>query len=75
MQPLIDSFLSLKQEFAQEPAIFSIVDEEIQSIEQWIAEEIEKEPEKNRPVRTFGDIKTPEPTQVQTRGIFDDVDD
>lgn len=75
MQPLIDSFSALKQEFAQEPAILSNIAEEMQSIEQWIAEEIENEPEKARPVRSFGDINTPEPLPVQTRGLFDDVDE
>lgn len=74
MQPLIDSFSALKQEFVHEPAILTNIDEEIQSIEQWITDESENEPKTDRPTRTFGDINTPEPPPVLTRGIFDDVD-
>jgi hypothetical protein len=74
MQPLIDLFSALKQEFAQEPAILCKIDTEAQSIEQWIAEEIDNEPKTDRPARTFGDVDAPEPLLARARSIFDDVD-
>jgi hypothetical protein len=74
MQPLIDSFSALKQEFAGEPTILSNIDKQIQSIEQWIAEILENEPKKDRTERIFGDVDMPEPLPARTRGVFDDVD-
>jgi hypothetical protein len=74
MQPLVDSFSALKQEFADEPAILAAINKEVQSIEQWVAEKIESEPKTDRPARTFGDVDTPDLLPVQARGVFDDVD-
>ena len=74
MQPLIDSFSALNQEFADEPEILGKIHKEIQFIEQWVAEKIENESKTDRPARTFGDVDNPEPLPVQGRGIFDDVD-
>jgi hypothetical protein len=74
MQPLIGSFSALKQEFADEPDILVKIDQEIQSIRQWVAEEEENEPKTDRPARTFGDVDTPDLLPMQARGVFDDVD-
>jgi hypothetical protein len=74
IQPLIDSFSALKQEFAEEPAILAKIDHEISMTNQWIAKILEGEPPKDKPARTFGDLDAPEPDQTQSRGIFDDVD-
>ena len=74
MQPLIDSFTALKQEFADEPAMLANINKEVQSIEQWVAEKIENEPKTDRPARTFGDVDTPELLPAQARGVFEDVD-
>jgi hypothetical protein len=74
MQPLIDSFSALKQEFADEPAILANINKEVQSIEQWIAEKTESEPKTDRPARSFGDVDTPDLLPAQARGVFDDID-
>ena len=74
MQPLIGSFSALKQEFADEPDILVKIDQEIQSIRQWVAEEEKNEPKTDRPARTFGDVDTPDLLPAQARGVFDDVD-
>jgi energy-coupling factor transporter ATP-binding protein EcfA2 len=74
MQPLIGSFSALKQEFADEPDILVKIDQEIQSIRQWVAEKEENEPKTDRPARTFGDVETLDLLPVQARGVFDDVD-
>lgn len=75
MQPLIDSFSALKEEYVAEPAIVGSIDKQIQCIMQWVAEKIESEPKKDRPARTFGDVDVPESHPTRERGIFDDVDE
>lgn len=72
LEPLLDSFKALKEEFADEPAIVSSIDEEIRLAEEWISERVDDENE--RPDRVFGGAEAPAPQPTQERNIFDDVD-
>jgi len=74
MQPLLDSFSALKEEFADDPAILGDIDREVQRIQEWISEE-DDDPKEDRPVRSFGDVDAADQPPVQSRGIFDDVDE
>ena len=77
MDPLLESFSAMKQEFADDPEIVSKIENEIQLARAWIAEKTEDEPKEDRQARTFGDVDSldnPAP-QPQARGIFDDVDE
>jgi hypothetical protein len=38
MQPLLESYASLKKQFAGEPALLRIIDGEIDQVNEWIAE-------------------------------------
>jgi hypothetical protein len=77
MEPLLESFSALKEEFVDDPAILGNIDHEIKLAREWIAEEMADEPEEDRPTRTFGDVDSPDnpPAQAQARGIFDDIDE
>jgi hypothetical protein len=77
MDPLLESFSALKQEFADDPEIVSKIESEIQLAQAWIAETTEDDPKEDRPTRTFGDVDSPDnpPAQPEARGIFDDVDE
>jgi hypothetical protein len=77
IEPLLESFSALKEEFAGDPAIVSRIENEIQLGRAWIAEKTEDDPKEERPARTFGDVESPDnaPVRAQTRGIFDDVDE
>jgi hypothetical protein len=77
MDPLLESFSAMKQEFADDPEIVSKIEREIQFAQAWIAETTEDEPKEDRPARTFGDVDSPDnpSPQEQGRGIFDDVDE
>ena len=77
IDPLLESFSALKEEFADDPAVTSIIDNEIQLGRAWIAEQTEDDPKEERPARSFGDVESPDnpPVPAQTRGIFDDVDE
>jgi hypothetical protein len=77
MDPLLESFSAMKQEFADDPEIVSKIECEIQLARAWITEKTEDDPKEDRPARTFGDVESPDnpPPQAQARGIFDDVDE
>ena len=75
MQPLLDSFSALKEEFAGEPEVLGAVDLEIRRAHEWIAENGDDDSEKDRPDRSFGDVDTRDHPTVASRGIFDDVDE
>ena len=75
--PLLESFSALKEEFVDDPAILGSIDHEIKLAREWIALNMDDEPEEDRPARTFGDVDSPHnpPAQAQSRGIFDDIDE
>jgi hypothetical protein len=75
MEPLLDSFSALKEEFAEEPAILSSIELEIAHAKDWIAEKTTDDPKKDRTPRVFGDVDASDHLPVQQRGIFDDVDE
>jgi hypothetical protein len=77
IEPLLDSFSALKQEFADDPEIIDNIDREITLAREWIAEKTDDDPKEDRPARTYGDVDSPDnpPAQAQTRGIFDDIDE
>ena len=76
MQPLLDSFSALKDEFPSESSILTAIDHEIQEIQDWIVEKTDDDSRKDRPSRTFGDVEgTQDRPPVQLRGIFDDLDE
>jgi hypothetical protein len=73
MQPLIDSFSALKNEFADEPEIVNEIDQQIQFAEQWIAEHSSDDSIGDRQKLTLGeDTSEFQPSAI--RGIFDDID-
>ena len=75
MQPLLDSFNAIKEEFVGEPEVLGAVDLEIRRVQEWISENSEDESRKDRPDRSFGDVDTADHPAVAGRGIFDDVDE
>ena len=75
MEPLLESFSALKEEFADDPTILHKIEHEIEKTEEWIAEKMADDPKQTRPARTFGDVDSADHSPVQTRGIFDDVDE
>jgi len=77
MDPLLESFSAMKQEFADDPEIVSKIESEIQLARAWVAEKTEDEPKEDRSARIFGDVDSPDvsPPQAQGRGIFDDIDE
>jgi hypothetical protein len=75
LQPLLDSFSALKEEFAGEPAILSDIDREILEGQEWISNHMADDSQKDRPTRAFGDVDPSDHLPAQIRGIFDDIDD
>lgn len=75
MEPLLESFSALKEEFADDHSILSIIDHEIQATQEWVAEKLEDDPKDDRPARTFGDVDPPNQPPTYARSIFDDVDE
>jgi hypothetical protein len=76
IQPLIDGFDSLKNEFAGEPAILDKIDKQIKYAQEWIGEtEAEDDKPRERPPRAFGDVHTQDQPRAQARSIFDDIDE
>jgi hypothetical protein len=75
MQPLLESYESLKEQFSSEPALVRIIDQEITSLNEWIGEKMaERDPPREREPRLFGEVNAPDPLSTGTRSIFDDVD-
>jgi hypothetical protein len=75
MKPLLESFSALKEEFVDDPAILGNIDHEIELAREWIAENMDDDPNEDRPRRTFGDVDSPDNPCAQARGIFDDIDE
>jgi hypothetical protein len=76
MQPLLESYKSLKQQFSSEPALARMIQQEIDSVNEWIAEKMaERDPPRERESRVFGEMDASEPLLPGTRSIFDDIDD
>jgi nicotinamidase-related amidase len=76
MQPLLESYKSLKQQFSSEPALARMIQQEIDSVNEWIAEKMaERDSPRERAPRVFGEMDASEPPSPGTRSIFDDVDD
>jgi hypothetical protein len=76
MQPLLDSYASLKEQFASEPALVQIIEGQIESVNEWVAEKMaERDPPREREPRVFGEMDASAPLLAGTRSIFDDVDD
>jgi hypothetical protein len=53
MEPLLESFSGLKEEFAEDPAILSSIDREIRCAQEWIAETMEDDPKERSAVPYF----------------------
>jgi energy-coupling factor transporter ATP-binding protein EcfA2 len=71
MQPLLESFETLKRHFADDEQIAKVVDDETRRVNEWIAEHEPEEPcTKPRPL---GKVEAIEPGS-QARSIFDDID-
>jgi hypothetical protein len=75
MQPLLDSFTALKDEFVEDPVILESIEREIERMREWIAEQIADDPKEDRSARVFGDVDASDQMPVSLRGIFDDVDE
>jgi len=76
MQPLLESYKSLKQQFSSEPALARMIQQEIDSVNEWIAEKMaERDSRRERAPRVFGEMDASEPPSPGARSIFDDVDD
>jgi hypothetical protein len=75
MQPLIDSLTALKNEFPDEPTIIDKIDREIRLAEEWIGDNTSHGEQAVRQTLAFGDADPSDRRAVQTRGIFDDVDE
>lgn len=75
IDPLLESFSALKKEFADDAAIVSKIDFEIQLARDWSQQLLADEPDDKRPARTFGDVDSADTLPPQARGIFDDVDE
>lgn len=75
IDPLLESFSALKKEFADNAAIVSKIDVEIQLAREWSDQLLADEPEDKRPARSFGDVDSQDTPPPQARGIFDDVDE
>jgi hypothetical protein len=74
MQPLLESYESLKKQFSDDPALVRKIEGEIDSVNEWIAEKAERDPPREREPRVFGEVNAPEPLPTGPRSIFDDVD-
>jgi hypothetical protein len=75
IEPLLESFSGLKEEFADDPAILKRIDREIELARQWIAEKMNEDPKVDRPARRFGDVDSLDYPVARTRSVFDDIDE
>jgi hypothetical protein len=72
MEPLLESFRTLKREFGSDPEIGSAIELEIHLAEEWISDHREDEP-KDKPERKLGNVQSSDRTN-ESRSIFDDID-
>jgi hypothetical protein len=71
MQPLLESFETLKRLFGDDVHAAKIIERETRLTNEWIAENEPEEPE--RTPRILGNVQPPDKPQ-STRSIFDDID-
>lgn len=71
MQPLLESFETLKKRFGDDAQAAKIIVREIQRTNEWIGEHTPEEPERSS--RKLGKVEAPAKPQ-STRSIFDDID-
>jgi hypothetical protein len=72
--PLLDSFSSLKDECADDPALVGLIDRQICLAHEWISDNL-KDDWQERPGRTFGNADAASEPPVRSRSIFDDIDE
>jgi hypothetical protein len=71
MQPLIDSFGTLKESFADNKAVVESIEQEIDNTNDWISDKTEEEPEiEPREIGTVNSVNIAE----GTRSVFEDID-
>jgi len=75
MDPLLDSFSNIKEEFADDPTILATIDREIELGRDWIADNLDENPKEETPARLFGDVDSPDYPVGPVRSIFDDIDE
>jgi hypothetical protein len=75
MDLLLESFSGLKAEFADEPAILTKINRQIELARDWIREQMDENPKEVRPARRFGDVDSPDFPVASERSIFDDIDE
>jgi hypothetical protein len=75
MAPLLEWFFGLKREFANEATIVKEIEREIERAQDWIGENLDENPKKDRPERRFGDVDSPDYPVASARSIFDDIDE
>lgn len=74
LQPLLDSFSALKEQFKNEPAILN-VDREIRLGQEWVYDHMSDDHGRRSHDHSFGDVR---PQIYKTQGgrdIFDDIDE
>lgn len=75
MQPLLESYKSLKTQFSDDPALVRKIEGEIESVNEWIDERMaDRDPPRERATRVFGEVNAPDQLLAGPRSIFDDVD-
>jgi hypothetical protein len=72
IQPLLESFQTLKKEFPDDPEVVEIVDRETERVNDWIAAQMSDEPD-DAPKRKLGEVQTSDDFE-DGRSIFEDVD-
>jgi hypothetical protein len=72
MEPLLESFRTLKREFGNDPEIERAIELEIQLAQEWISEHMDDESE-DKPERKLGNVRSSDRSN-EGRSIFDDVD-
>lgn len=72
MQPLLDSFRTLRKEFGDYPEVVKIVERETEYANDWIAEHMPDQRDV-APKRTLGEVQTSDDFE-DGRSIFEDVD-
>ncbi len=72
MDPLLDSFNTLKEIFGEDPSILETINCETKKAKEWIADETPEEAD--HPSRALGQIETRNELHG-TRSIFDDIDE
>lgn len=75
LQPLLDSFSALREQFKNEPEILNAVDREIRLGQEWVYDHMSDDYGRRSHDHSFGDVR---PQIYKTQGgrdIFDDIDE